>query len=40
VYNEDNECFVALPVPDDGNCVFFHAILYFVEEDHKVIRQK
>ena len=26
VCNDDNECFVALPVPGDGNC-FFHAIM-------------
>ena len=39
VQDSDGERLRALAVPGDGNC-FFHSISYFVEGDHKLIRQK
>jgi len=37
--NNNNEWFVALPVPGDGSC-FFHSISHFVGENAQIIRKK
>lgn len=39
VSDDSNTNYLAISVPNDGNC-FFHAISHFVEDDHEIIRRK